>query len=810
MYDEFLDTRTLVPSNTKMDFDKFIDKPFLIGTYNWASTHVKWTEIQRLRFPSVMYTSNEPATVPFKLSCLYQAQMCCMLQLAGTPSHQGCVMVAAVPVDTPVISHPNQILSAPHVFLNGNEATPVCLECPMYSQTSLLKTSTSTSQPNKTNTINYGDMFELVIFNMNPLSAASGASTTLSLSVHAIIKRAEFYIPKNGDMPYTEFTPQVGFIDYVRKVPTRIIDSLATGLKAVAGDAIDALRAGVQLWTGFHNPNIPVIEHRMLSTHRNFANNVDVPVRYEVMDNHAQFSRILDDYYFRTTQDEMDIRYLLDKPVYVGSFNVKSTDTTGKLLMTLPITPFVEMNIAGGVLDTAFHSPMRSLYEASCYWRGGLKLHLQAVMTNFHYTKLVVYKDYSTALGTAWSSVPAVPLYDAVHNLNLDTIEFSSGGQIETIDLPYASMSKQLPCTKDVVAAALQHGKLYVYLVQPLVYNNNVPTTITINAYISGGNDLEFSGYGTDNYRYVYGDIPTFSAQSGVLVDTQDQSQIASVTPVTYKEETGMSLRPNTSIRDYLRMMIPSTARVVSSPVGLASIVAIPVSSLLIPGNNSVINNMELLSTLYYGMSGGIKIKFRIDNVKAASLTYMPPNVYSLGEATAVGENVTHSCVPFTTVADSALQAVVVSQGDFDPVDQYPSPYIEINDMSRAHTVGNIVMLEAAIPNMSPYNFVGSASKWSARPLSILDDLGTIYIRCLRSTDDVATNVIRIHPFVGFNDETRLGYQVYAPKKRISTVTLTTGVVVRDSPYVRPNNISPTLGGLPVTGLPSTIVYYAT
>lgn len=941
---------THVDKSLKMNYDQILDKPFLVTTSLWSTTNTVFTELARLPFPSAIM-NNPLARVPFESSAFYQARICCMLQVSGTPMHQGLLLAAAIPHGTPTIVNPNQILSAPHVFLNATESTSVCLECPMYTPSTLYRTATPvTSYENSPlSTSFYGtDIFDLVVFIMDPLSVASGSSTTISLSIHCIFKEADFYVPKVGNLTWTpqcgverlfaaksqakvstkcvcgekkmskddtDYSPE-GLVETLWKLPTKILDGAATGLKVVAGDLIDMGREAVRHLTGFHNPNISTIDSRHLATFRNFPNNVDQPVRLEVMDSHAQFSRIYDDYYFRTEQDEMDLKFLTSKPVYVGKFTVRSTNTTGKNLFAYPMTPMVEAEIDGLVGNTSFYSPLRTIYEASRYWRGDLKLHIQAVCTNFHFCKIIVVKNYAMSNAPVDPVNPLIPSYNQVHNLNTDTLEFSAGGQIHTIDLKYNSHLRQLECTKDYAYNIVNHGMVYGYLVQPLTFNSNVPLNVTFNVYISGGDNLEFSGYSLDPVDIVPGVPPTYTTLTTAdrrnrlyyeiteegnhtgryaTIEEMDKvklikrqveflekkepeytvekgdtwEKIAFITKTsvdrlrelneathstktpgynavfgpplklgeklktlkcwaereqkpnpyctkkpTYKPESGeekietlvkpnsqeeilndmqpcvedtrMSFRPNTSVRDYLRRMYPLTTRSLT-PTTVSNVTAFDLRSLAMPFTNS--DYFHAISSLYLGQSGGFKLKFKITGATCASAMYVPP-------ASCIANGFT-PIIPMANdlPTDAGSLASFTAGMTFNPSNKsYTAPQIEVQDYTRPSNnagsavtsrPGNIFELEMAIPNMNPFNFVGNAAKW-ANSTSVIfrdseNDFGVVYINFDASFDGTNYSPVQIIPFIGLNDEARLGYQVYCPLKTIPTYNATTPYVCRNS-----------------------------
>jgi len=832
-----------VPDEFKMDFSRFIQKPFLITTQEFKTTDAKFSVIGRYTFPEIIM-DNATASVPFLHSCLYRIRTCVALQLSGTPSHQGCLLVAAIPPATPAPTNPNTILAAPHVFLNANEATSVCLEAPMFTPSQLLRTTNfDSSGSNKNSTYNsvYANAFDIVVFVMNPLSASTGASTSVTLSMHALFEEADFYVPKNGVQNWT----QQSFIDDIRGIPTMILDRTASGLKSVVGDVVDMSRNLIKKWTGFHNPNVPTIDHRVITASHNFSNNVDIPQFYEVMDPHAKFSRIYDDFYFRTSQDEMDLRYLLSKPVYIGTAKLSSSKGVGSRLMSYPITPMVEASTSAGSASLDWYSMMRTIYECSRLWRGSLKLHVQAVCTNFHYCKLVFYKDYSCATGITYNiSNEFYPKYEDVHNLTLDTIEFSAGGQVQTIDLPYCAVTNQLECTKDFITNAVSHGMVHCYVVQPLVYNNNVPTTVEFNFYISGGDDLEFSGYDTDNFLAASpgptsleaaafnspladdslidlksdNEVINMQPQSGIptFVDTAPQDELLN-TVESYNEFTKMSVRPNTSIRDYLRRMHPTRTYTHTVVEGEADLLYVVNLTECMMHDEGLHDAFSMMSSHYLGLSGGLKVKIRVADGLGSSLFYVPPSSCSTrGDSPFYVK--TFSTLPSALAGNSA--ALLSAAKQFFPLEDgklYPIPLSELpgcvyNTTPLTHTD----QFEVAIPNLNPHCFVGTSHKWTNESDTLSDSLGYIVVAVKLS--DVGTTV-KIVTSLALNDESRLGFQVYNPKKTVNSFKATfpspppnpPGTqTMRDSVQTTSPIENTTYGGLPLSLLPLGGYYFST
>lgn len=809
-------SKVLIPDEYKMNYDQILNKPFPVRTIEWNTGNTSFTELGRISYPSAIFDAMNGDTlsrVPFSASTFFQARMCAMLQVSGTPMHMGLLLVAALPVGTPVIQDANQILTAPHVFLNANESTSVCLECPMYTPTSVYRTGRNVA----TNDVQISssalglNVFDLIFFVMDALATGPNSSTSVTISIHNIFKKADFYVPRNSELTWSA---QAGFYS----IPTTILDKTASVLKTVTGDLIDKARLIANKYTGFHNPNDSTTFNKNLVVFRNSPNAVDSKVHFEVLDNHPTFSRIVDDYIFRTQSDEMDLKFLLNKPVFCGSFSVNSNDVSGTLLAAIPITPMVEVSVNGGNVSTNFYSPMRTIYECSRHWRGSLRLHIQSVCTNFHFCKIIVLKNYANGKGMLLNT-NVRPTLASVHHLNLDALEYSAGGEIQTIELPFCSQFRQLECTKDVNANAVAHGVAYIYLFQPLVFNATVPTSIQFNVYMSGGEDLEFSGYATDNFNIPNGTPPTyqfntpFSPESFIpesgencddaktLVEESCQEAILN-SPAEIRENNIIAFKANKSVRDYCRFMYPQSV-ITFTPTKTSDILAIPLSSyFLTSATNLKRDAFTMFSSFYLGLSGGFKIKLKITGATAASAAFIPPTTF----ADITSSRLFQSQAPIPT--DATLRTVFENSSLFVPVTKsFTFPQVEMQDYTRMYQntlkPSHLFELEFVIPNMNTCNYTGNALKW--RGLADYEnDLGFIFVRYETANNGIVNSPISIEPFIGLNDESRFGFQVFSPEKRINTTS--NGISIARSSLFNFKSAT----GVPMSGVSSSSYYFKT
>lgn len=750
---------TNVRKDMLMDFSRIYEKPYLIDTEIWSTTSGVNTLLNPILLPSSML-SNTTARIPFDMSCMYRLNGCVMVQVAGTIQHQGLILVGVIPFDAPPTTSPNQLLMGPHAFLSANEATSVCIELPYYSRHHLNRTNAVDAQIIGDND---PDFARVDFYVMSSLRTTDTGSSSITITTYIKLNNTEFYIPK--------VTPGIyeaqSFTSDLYKIPTKIFDGLATGAKMVTGDFIDALRSGLRAYTGFHNPNSPAINQRIIRSEVNFLNNVDQPTLYEKLDPFAQHDRIVRDYQFSTSQDEMDMRYVLSKPVWLGKFGVSTATPAGKVLFNVPISPMVEYSTVN------YYSPMRLAYESSRYWRGTLRLHIQAVSTNFHFTKILVVKDYISN----YSNLTKTLTMETVHNMPTDTLEFSGGGQIQTIDLPFCAQDEQLECTRDVYRNGIQHGIAHGYLVQPLVTSGAVPTAIEFHVYMSGGDDLQFYGYSTDPINYLNGaaqlakiaaEVKALKEETidkpGVVIDAESVTENIAETVVSHKFEAqsgeaetiiGASgqadvmiekiasaeeqlrsddFRPIVSVRDYVRRVQLVDVISTSVPIGLTY--AYPVANVFRSRTP-----FGSFTRLYHGLTGGLRLRATV-TVSGATrppiVKYLPPGTWMPGST---GAPVSTVPLDFSMLTETSAGAISTTMR------QDYSFYTTVHGSSYAHT------FEFTIPNMSPKRFITPHLEDFPSDLGFL--LFTSYAAVGAQLD--------IKIFAGLADESRLGYQVVSP-----------------------------------------------
>lgn len=861
-----------VPPVLEMDYSVILNKPFLLDTVDWPNTATRHSLLLSYELPGDVL-ANALAEIPFTASVYYRAKISMVFQVSGTPMHQGILLASAQPLNNlnGSIDRINSYLSAPHVFLHANESTSVALEIPFYVNSKLapIDFTDSTIVPS-----NIGANFcsvELMVF--NPLGVPSSGSTTVSVSAHVVFRELEFYVPHIDPewVPFPGFLAE-GFIgnfyEGVKATISKSLDSFASGVNALAGDLLDktkglvkdgvsAVREGVRAYTGLHNPEIPALDGRCaVQTRQNF-NLVDTPNFFEKLDPYANFTKVFDDYYFDTDVDEMLVSEIISKPQFIGSFKVTSADPSGTILWSRPISPAQENRVqtytdAVGTQSTTVSSNLlQTLSKLSRFWKGSINIHLQSSMTNFHFCKLIVARDYSPDV----QMLTSYPAFGSVANLMTETLEFSAGGQVHTVKMPFCSPLSVLPCSADLQFNALQHGMYYVYLYQPLVINGTVPTTIEFNVYVSAGDDFDFFGYSVDPLRMYKPTSDPVLALEDVEASSkwEAESEVQAPVPINSQEAVDLSphqemkdepyhMRPIKHVRDYIRRFYNvASQRVLSTTLTSENgCFSVPVASLL--GLNQrgdtefeYHSTLAIIKGLFLGYKGGLKAKLLVNGSPKVQVWYVPPS-YTIDNAAPAGET---QWIRNNAIPSSASTAFLPIQEMFQaPNFIPPSTAIQLGVAYASQTVSveapnyvnnnsalvlsngagfsepiamSVCELEFEIPYMSPFKFVGNSDLFvnitSTDAINALNDLGSLVIKVTQPAlfevgQSTVKTGITYQLYIAATDETRLGFQINAPtigygSRNIPTIG-ETFLISQSSPI---NNYPPQALVVPTTGL---------
>jgi len=743
-----------IPEEWRINAQPFINRPFYLGGVSWTSSNAQFSLLPFTNYvlPGDIIRSNASLLNAMKMASYYRPKLHLNISLAGTITHAGCLLVGVLPpfvrqldLSTSQFSMINSILSGPHAFLHANEATSVDLAVPWYCNTDvasldLEETAQAASDMTEFKLGNYGTLVLLVL---NSLAPSTGSSTSLNIVVDAIFHNLDMLIPSSR---YVKFVSES-----LESVGTKLIDSGFAYAKTLAGDAIDSLRGGVRDLTGMHNPNGAVIEERVVTTTKNFLNAVDTSQRFQKLDPYSHRDRILEEPIFNTDMDEMQLRYILGKKQYLSTFTVSEGDPIGKLKFARPISPY-----QGGLStnQVLISNNIELLYWMSRAWSGKLKLSIQSVMNNKQQVKLRVFNMYNVSK----AALSGFPQYVDILNSPSHLLEFTAGGQVQEVELPFLCRTEQLYCGKDSTFAAMMHGMYYIYVAQQLANSSDSPTSVSFNIYLSA-EDVKFYGYAVDNVVKML-PIATLNAARNefkseslnVMNEPADQKSL-NETPQNTKDliDDRFRLVQAIDLRPYMRRMYrvgyladlypPITV----DPFTTSKSVSYNVSEFTgdVFSNSVKITPAVALSHMFYGKTGGIKVrlvpryKFEHERPSIEHLVrFYPPDQYW----------------------DPAL-ALYRSSATMDDTNVTATPAIQVSSETDSDVI------EFVVPNMNCYKFVGSPGKLNDYTLNFTppsSDLGRLVIAAYNNSN-VPVLELTYEVWIGFTDETRFGFHCLAP-----------------------------------------------
>jgi hypothetical protein len=840
----------------KMDYDKLIGKPFYTARNTWSTTDTRFAG-SSFNIPSGLLTS-ALARIPFDSSTMYRAKISVVLQSSGTTMHQGTMLAGVLPgfsASTGEYSI-NSLMCAPHAFVSPCTNTAVKIKVPFYVAGPLIFSDSSKD------VVHAGtpgaDYATLILMILNPLQAGSG-STSVSISIYTIFEEIEFYAPH-----YSPDWVAQGFLSNLGNAVTNGADGLAKLGKTFTGDIIDSLRKGFRSLTGLHNPNQAFENMRVLSTQRNNNNIVDAQTNFEKLDPFSQFNRIADYPVFNTLVDEMDMSHILQKPQYIGFIKVETDDKVGDLKWARPIGPFQQLLkestlVEDGIKDRPLKSwtaVNQTLAAMAKYWRGSIKIHIQSNMTGLHFARLAIARNYAPST-KARNNFPGMI---SMANLPFEIVEFSSAGQIHTIDLPYLSPMDRLPTiTNSPQSQGEYQGAYYIFVETPVSASGTTATSIEFNIYMSFGEDFQLYGYSDTPLRHIYPYPATiqegeFLAESEVI-SSPVENPVLTDSPEAATTVSIGDVRPIFSIRDWIRRPIEVYRDFVTKDELVADRMLYYDIAELVgqrgpaykPSKKKIFvtkpasrrgTDLSVLARMFLGSTGGVKLKVTIVGSNACKLWYLPPKYVTVKE-----EILTTADSTSTTNKWVGLKPQIVRNVDTGDVTKQIGQYAGTNhdmmitginsplvykvdavdsygydERTGSMTVGSdlptyhnndsattltnmgtdtmratICSFDIAIPNVSPYRWIGDTTKFcgAGDPSAMTSGQSNMGHLCL-SVGRVSTTSESAYTIIisaAYDDVTRFGYQVNAPVVTFDPVYNTNAVstATMQSPYCTPS-----------------------
>jgi hypothetical protein len=813
-----------LPSDYKVDASALLGRPFYVGNVEWP-TSVDRRNVLELPIndlPRDVFRSNKTLYNAIKMASLGRASMELTISLSGTIGHSGCILFGVVP---PVPSYPrddatqliNTLMSGPHGFLFANESTNITIPVPFYCNTDFGSLDVELDSIASAVDIHYRNCSyaTLVAIVINPLLASEGSTNSLPINIEAKFNELEMYVPAPRYLDWepplnlvnsfkislkdddTEFKPEAGIIAAAAPVmemaATTALGALATktatSVVSVIGDFYDGARKKVRKWLGLHNPNVPVVENRVLVSEMNFKHQVDVPQRFEKLDPYAKVDRIVKGPIYNTTIDEMDVTNILSKRQYVGTFKVLAGDGAGKILWARPISP--QQGPLPGL--RGFANNITLLHSMARAWRGDIEITIQSSMNNKQHCKLRMFRYMQPAV----QALTFVPTYASLANAPSTLLEFSQGGIEHTVKLDYLARNDLVQSTEDINMEGLMHGIYYVYLATPLVSADGSPEEAEFNVYISCPN-VQLFGYTTkrliaERNNAFFDTEGRFRAESSFAPNSE-----SGFNPQICRDDANFKNEGNddthnsrlvriSDMRQLVRRMYttyPWTGYIVGP--NAKSAISLPLGPFVGHGSTEtrreqVTSPIRLIGGMYYGKNVGFKIRLE---VRLPALYDDPPSKYFAVQAYYAPQNSYIALNNLTvnhggTYTKAGINQESISGVTVPMADSYYTPLL---DCSNVQVHDNYYLCEFVIPETHLYQYLGGPSVYRlddeasvsfiASDLSV-EDFGTlILIFNNYGTSDLVVNYTLS---VGLTDESRMGIAALAPAFKLNNPTVYKG-----------------------------------
>jgi len=192
-----------------------------------------------------------------------------------------------------------------------------------------------------------------------------------------------------------------------------------------------------------------------------------------------------------TNIDEMSIDYIKSIPAYIGSESWSISNNAGDNITTIPLTPSYFKSLHTDVVSFYDWTPVAFVASLFKFWRGSLKVTFKVVKTDFHSGRLLLAYSPFPLVGT-----PAAPTIYTGAYLHREILDIRTQSEFSFI-IPYVSQTAYRGYAEPM-------GWLYVTVLDKLIAPVTVPSTVKILVEVSGGPDFEVAVPTTEDQRAVF------------------------------------------------------------------------------------------------------------------------------------------------------------------------------------------------------------------------------------------------------------------------------------------------------------------
>jgi len=493
-----------------VDLNKFLERPVMFDTINWASSDVLGVSKGVWVFPDV-FTSNNTIRAKLEKIAFWRPTFEITIRINGTPMHYGKLVFAWIPQAKAL--NPGYSTSYFSMFSNrwfqvsasSNQATTITIPYCHYRE----MISVGAQQI---------DLFSLYCFVASPLTSVNGAAPSVNISLYAKVCNTGVV----GYNPNSNWTSQAGQGKRTRKVIGPSEDETKTADNKVVSTSVKSLAGTVSMfdWVPFIGEFAKpvsdgigmignILSYFGLSTPVYLEPTQPMQIRQprmlQIEDCPTTLTMgpkaampVSKDY--AMVNDEMDSSSLLrfmQRPalVYVGQ--ITSALPEGITLYEAPVSPtnyfcYDYVNPLGSLFVV---SPLQWMSSYFGLWRGGIRIHLAFICSHFHSLRVRIwYYPYVPLLNVNTLPTVTSPSDEDMINVVLDITKETDF----SFTIPYCQQSEWLNVSQGLTTPmqpnySYNNGYWGIQLVNPLTSGATTVSAINYQVFVSAAADFQLA-----------------------------------------------------------------------------------------------------------------------------------------------------------------------------------------------------------------------------------------------------------------------------------------------------------------------------
>jgi len=616
-----------------------LETPVIVSTTAWNAGDPVLTQLVSFNIPDIFTTLKNFHDTMLTTYSVFKPTIVFHFKLNSTPFHQGKVLCWYNPLNQlqPATSALDKTISLtsismqPSVFLDASLANSGDIEIPFEFFKTYFNTNSDSGLP---------PMGSINVTIFNPLSSASGSSTTATIQILLSCKELQVHIPI---APHTVLfsSGSIGEAEDILEAEAQVFEAIGKGISNIWNTGKDVVQKGKEAFVNFKTGNFSGAFNSLRDGMGAIGNglknfNLDKPAILEATTHNTIYpiappphmrgvdtsvrlgatpegGYLTHDLFSSTAGSEHKIQTLARMKGFHDTTTWSTTDIPGTVLGVIPVAPwyqplagapFVVNSITYQGLENTYLSYLATFFN---FWRGSIAYRWDFVSSKMHSGRLAFILFPNDDPACKYGSSPA--------NLNLslytnNPIYYFDLAESKTAELtvPFQSgthMKWMLPPTQFINGPPTQlenylTGTLAIVVVNQLMAPSSVTQSVTFNSFVGAGPDMEFEGPTSSSPGYFRQDVgqnpPPLFATAQSAEDPQP-SRSNDVHPTNFLLKAGSPVARLDAYNEHIDDVRDLTRRYT-----LSTRMSIPMNNLgagtYYTGSQAILNSPEVLLQL--------------------------------------------------------------------------------------------------------------------------------------------------------------------------------------------------------------------